>query len=688
MILPGNAVSLGAVVHSDGVNFAVASSTATFIELCLFDAAGNQTMSYRLPGKTGDIHHGFLPGCRTGQQYGFRAHGAWNPDRGLRHNPAKLLLDPYARQLAGQFAWHHAVFDNEGDEAPDELNIADSAPYVPRSVVVDILSPAERGPAIPWADSVFYETNVRGYTMLHPAIDEAHRGTFAGMRHSAVLEHLKALGVTSIELMPVQAYIDELHLHRLGLRNFWGYNTVAFMAPMPRLAGDAPIAEFRDMVRAIHDAGMEVILDVAFNHTGEGGHRGPTLSFRGLDNLGYYRTLPDDPTHYINDTGTGNTIDADNAIVQRLIVDSLKYWVTTMGVDGFRFDLAPILGRHATGFSATHPLLEAISTDPLLSQVKLIAEPWDAGPGGYQLGHFPPSWAEWNDRFRDGVRRFWRGDPGMAGEFARRLHGSADVFDCNGRTTTSSINFITAHDGFTLNDLVSYEQRHNEANGEENRDGHTHNFSMNYGTEGPSDDPDVIARRRRHRLNLLATVLFSQGAPMLLAGDEFGNSQGGNNNAYAQDNETGWLDWSKFGDDPAFLEAVKAMIRLRRKHSLLRVDRYIHEGVDTSDGRVTIDWLNPDGEVMQSHEWTEGRSKLVLLELAGQTRTQLAVVVNGADEDIEFDLPDAGDWTLEFSTATSSRLAKAPAFSAAGQSVSLLASTGSGSAGDREGTTQ
>ncbi|MEE4161173.1 MAG: glycogen debranching protein GlgX, partial [Woeseiaceae bacterium] len=657
MIERGNASQPGAVADDDGVNFAVFSSTAEMIELCLFDERGRQTARLPLPGRDGDMHHGYVPGLRPGQRYGFRAHGRWAPAEGLRHNASKLLLDPYARRLSGEFRWDSAVFDYVSVETRHEPNTKDSAPFMPKCVVTGPLDALPRGPEIPFADTIVYETNVRGYTMRHPAVDESLRGRFAGMTHGAVLGHLKALGVTSVELMPVQAWIDEHHLAEIGLRNYWGYNTVAFMAPMQRLAGADPNAEFRDMVRTIHDAGLEVILDIAFNHTGESNALGPVLSFKGLDNLAYYRTLPGQPSEYINDTGTGNTINADHPVVQALVLDSLGHWANTMGVDGFRFDLAPILGRHADGFSSGHPLLNAIVDDPALRHVKMIAEPWDPGPGGYQLGHFPGRWAEWNDRFRDGVRRFWRGDAGLAGDFAQRLHGSADLFGPAGRPPAASVNFVTAHDGFTLCDSVSYEHRHNEANGEDNRDGHAHNFSINYGVEGPSDDAGIEARRRRHRLNLLATLLVSQGTPMLLAGDEFGNTQVGNNNAYAQDNEIGWLDWSGLESDPEFTEQVRQLIRLRREMPLLRLADYIHDGLDTPGGRVTIGWHSAGGDTLEDHEWTEGRAKLVLLQRDNgpEDREQLAIVVNGSEENLRFHLPPAAGphWSMRFTSTAS-----------------------------------
>ncbi len=681
MIEPGSAERLGAVVHPDGANFAVWSSTAAFIELCLFDENGQQTMSYRLPGREDDIHHGFVPGILPGQLYGFRAHGEWAPERGLRHNPAKLLVDPYARELRGDFRWDYAVFDYSSDETPELPNECDSAAFVPKCVLTNDLDPLPRGPLVPWSETVFYETNVRGYTMKHPELGDELRGTFRGMTHAAVLEHLKALGITSVELMPVQAYIDENHLDRIGLRNYWGYNSLAFMAPMSRFANGDPNAEFRDMVNAIHDAGLEVILDIVFNHTCEGNDRGPTLSFKALDNLSYYRTLEDAPGTYVNDTGTGNTINADEAVVQRLVLDSLKLWSNTMGVDGFRFDLAPVLGRYADGYSPDHPLLNGIIQSEALADAKMIAEPWDPGPGGYQLGNFPGGWAEWNDRFRDGARRFWRGDKGASGEFARRLHGSADLFDEANRSPYSGVNFISAHDGFTLADSVSYLERHNEANGENNRDGHAHNYSVNYGVEGATDDAGIEARRRRHRLNLMASLLFAQGTPMLLAGDEFGNGQAGNNNAYAQDNATGWIDWSGLENDPAFTDDVKKLIALRAKYPLLRLPDYVHDHLEIDTGTVHLDWLSPGGKPLEDHAWQQGNAGLMILRLEarpGHVDMRLVIAVNGSQDDVRFELPAVDStWVLEFSSAGADRSGssfESNRFKAAAHSIALLVS--------------
>ncbi len=629
MIEAGSPGPLGATPDNDGTNFAIYSDVAQRVELCLFDERGNPLARHELPGNTGSVWHGYLPGCRPGQRYGYRVYGIFHPAEGLRCKPSKLLIDPYARALAGEFRWHRAVFDS---------NDLDSAPYVPKCVVAGNSGEAPNDrPRIPWPEMVFYEANVRGFTMRHPAVAERDRGKFAGMRNADVIAYLKALGITSLELMPVHAFADEHHLAKKGLRNFWGYNSISFFAPSPRYAQTDAIAEFRDMVRCLHDAGIEVVLDVVYNHTAEGDTNGPTLGFRGIDNLAYYRTELDSPNDYVNDTGTGNTINVDHPVVQQLVLDSLHYWHREMGVDGFRFDLATVLGRTRHGFSQQHPLLDAISEDETLYDTVMVAEPWDPGPGGYQLGCFPNRWAEWNDRFRDDVRRFWRGDDAIASNFAKRLHGSGDLFERSNRPPCASVNLVTSHDGFTLADVVSYEHRHNEANGEDNKDGHSHNFSSNYGVEGPTDDAVINALRRRQRLNMLATLFVSQGIPLLLAGDEFGNSQLGNNNGYAQDNETGWLDWSLVDEDPDFLDQVRKLVHLRREEPLLRSVHYLH-------GASEIAWQTPDGENMTAGEWSDARAfSLVLGE------GSLVVLINGSDSGALFSIPGE-DYEVLFST--------------------------------------
>jgi len=647
-LLAGDPGTPGSFVDGDGAGFSVYSSAAEVVELCLFDNHHRELSRHAMLPSSDHTWHGYLPGCKAGQVYGYRVHGPWNPDQGLRCNPAKLLLDPYARQLIGQFSWAEAVFDyrpQPRDGAGWQINELDSAPYVQKAVVC-ARAPAQpvRTPRIPWSHTILYECHLRGYTMRFPGLDEKQRGKFLGLAQGEVLAWVKALGITSIELQPVQAYVDEAFLAQRGLRNYWGYNTLAFFAPEPRYAHDDGmgngLAEFREMVNAIHDAGLEVILDVAFNHTAESDALGPTLSFRGIDNLSWYRTEPGDRGVYINDTACGNTLNADHPKAQDLVVDALRYW-SSLGVDGFRFDLATILGRNANGFRSAHPLLQRISTDEVLKGRKLIAEPWDPGPGGYQLGQFPAGWAEWNDRFRDAARSYWQGSAAGLDELAGRLHGSAGLFEPAGRHPWSSVNYITSHDGFTLADLVSYVHKHNEANGEDNRDGHAHNLSSNHGIEGPSDDAEITAARRQHRLNLMATLLLSQGTPMLLAGDEFGHTQQGNNNSYAQDNATTWLDWTLRDVDPDFTDAVRALIALRRNWSLLRQPHYVAgigeagNGAEEKSAR-SIQWLNPDGSPIKGTDWPHATALLMLLSDAGH---ELALLLNGTDYSFDYSPP-------------------------------------------------
>jgi len=663
MMIEGSPGRLGACLENDGVNFALYSGGAETVELCLYDEDRRETVKHMLPGKDDGVWHGFLPGCQVSQRYGYRVHGPWSPEKGLRYNPAKLLIDPYARRMDGVFHWNRAVYDY----LPDSQRTAwhkselDSAPFIPLSVVSQ---PRERGGAhsswIPWAETIIYETNVRGFTMRHPDIPQAERGRFRGLSNGRILDYLKALGVTSVELMPVHALIDEAFLVKKGLRNLWGYNSIQFFTPDPRFAAHDPAEEFREMVNAIHDAGMEVILDVVYNHTGEGDERGPTLSFRGIDNQAYYRFEAGDPGRQVNDTGCGNTLNTDHPRVQNLVLDSLVYWHREMGVDGFRFDLATVLGRTGHGFSRKHPLLSRVGIEPELYRAKLIAEPWDPGPGGYQLGKFPLEWAEWNDRYRDTVRRYWRGDAARSSEFAQRIHGSADLFERGGRDPFASINFVSSHDGFTLSDVVSYKNRNNEANLESNQDGHAHNFSCNHGEEGATADAAINGVRRQQRLNMLATLMFSQGTPMLLAGDEFGNSQGGNNNAYAQDNETGWLDWHGLQEDPGFADKVRELVRLRRKLPLLRQARYVHGRMPTDQGWCDIAWLHPDGRPMVQSDWASGQ-QISLFYTCHEEQHEyspvthaIAILFNASVEAAEFALPSGlpSDWVLRFFSST------------------------------------
>ncbi len=659
MIPQGSPGLLGARPENDGVNFALYSGGAEHVELCLFDENRQEITRHFLPHQIDGVWHGFLPGCRPGQRYGYRVHGPWSPAKGLRYNPAKLLIDPYARRLDGVFQWNVAVYDfvPDADSMSWRKNDQDSAPFVPLSVVSH---PGENDafdrPRIPWAETIIYEANVRGFTMSHPGIPENDRGRFRGMCNAQVLDYLKALGITSVELMPVHALIDEALLVKKGLRNLWGYNSIQFFTPDSRFAGNDPAAEFREMVNAIHDAGMEVILDVVYNHTGEGNEHGPTLSFRGIDSQAYYRHEAADPGRYINDTGCGNTLNADHPRVQDLVLDSLVYWHGEMGVDGFRFDLATVLGRSAHGFNRKHPWLNRIGVEPELNRAKLIAEPWDPGPGGYHLGGFPIEWAEWNDRYRDSVRRYWRGDEAQSSEFARRIHGSADLFEKGGRNPFASINFVSSHDGFTLQDAVSYENRNNFANLENNRDGHSHNFSCNYGAEGETAEPEINSVRRQQRLNMLATLLFSQGTPMLLAGDEFGNSQGGNNNAYAQDNETGWLDWSGLEKDPGFTDKIRDLVNLRTAFPLLRQARYLHGRTHTRQGWCDIAWLHPDGRPMAEDDWARGQQVSLLYTCHEEQHEDsavthaIAILYNASVEDAVFTMPGGlpSDWILRF----------------------------------------
>ena len=591
-IRPGRFETLGAVPDRDGVNFAVFSAHAERIELCLFDAAGGE-LRLALPERTGAIWHGFVPGLGPGAQYGFRAFGPYRPEEGLRFNHHKLLLDPYAREFTGGFREHPSWFAHlpGAPETDLSFNEADSAPHLPRCVVTDPGAPSAAAPrpGREWGDTVIYEAHVKGLTMAWPGLPDAVRGTYDALGHPSIIAHLRAIGVTAVELLPIQSFVDEAFLTRKNLSNYWGYNPIGYFALDQRYLGPAGRAGFRDAVRRLHDAGIEVILDVVYNHTGEGDHLGPTLSFRGLDNTSYYRLRPDEPRFNIDDTGCGNTLDTSHPAVIRLILDSLRHWALDAEVDGFRFDLATTLAREEHGFDAGGGFLDALLQDPVLASRKLIAEPWDIGPGGYQLGNFPPPFAEWNDRFRDDARRFWRGDEGAPAAFATRLLGSADHFDRQGRRSWSSVNFITAHDGFTLADLVSYANRHNAANGERNRDGHHDNLSDSLGVEGPTEDPVIGERRARRRRNLLLTLFVSQGTPMLLAGDEAGNSQAGNNNAYCQDNLTGWVDWS--GKDSGMPDFVARLAALRRAHPALRQTGFLHGEAIPADGLANITWL-------------------------------------------------------------------------------------------------
>ena len=651
----GRPFPLGATWDGLGVNFALYSANATRVDLCLFDARGREIERITLPEHTDEIWHGYLPDVRPGQLYGYRVHGPYAPDAGHRFNPNKLLLDPYAKQIVGELKWAPHLFGytighRDGDLSFDRR---DSAAYMPKAAVVD---PAhtwgdDRRLHTPWDRTVIYEAHVRGLTMRHPQVSEGARGTFSAMKNDAVIAHLKDIGVTAIELLPIHAFVDDQHLLERGLRNYWGYNSIGFFAPHPRYLASGNIAEFKQMVAHLHQAGIEVLLDVVYNHTAEGNELGPTLSFKGIDNASYYR-LADDRRYYINDTGTGNTFDLTNAGALRMVNDSLRYWASQMHVDGFRFDLATILGREPHGFDRSSGFLDAVGQDPLLAQTKLIAEPWDIGPGGYQLGQFPPGWAEWNDRFRDTARALWRGDGGQLAEFATRFTGSADLFEHHGRRPSASINLVTAHDGFTLHDLVSYNDRHNEANGEDNRDGHSHNLSSNHGVEGETDDPAILSVRARQMRNLLATLLFAQGTPMLLAGDEIGRSQGGNNNAYCQDNEVSWVDWQGVSaDGRALADFTRRLLDLRRQHPVLRRGVFLHGTKTSADEVKDITWITPQGTEKTSAQWSDRHARCIGLLLNGEagdymthdgnaaTDDRLLIILNAFHDTVPFILP-------------------------------------------------
>ncbi len=659
----------GAHWDGHGVNFALFSAHAEKVELCLFDTdSGNEIQRIELE-LTKQTWHAYLPGCGPGTVYGYRVYGPYRPKEGHRFNPNKLLLDPYARQISGRLQWDDSVygFDLTDPEQDLSYDTRDSAAYVPRSVVVDERFDwrDDQPPQTPWSQTVIYEAHVRGLTRLHQAIEPGCRGSFAALASDPVVAYLQSLGVTAIELLPIHAFIDDHFLVKKGFTNYWGYNSIGYFAAEPRYLSSGDRNEFKAMVRRLHEAGLEVILDVVYNHTAEGGQLGPTLSFRGIDNLSYYRLPAEDKRAYINDSGCGNTLNLNHPQVLQLVIDSLRHWVDDMHVDGFRFDLAVSLGREAHGFDSHGAFFRAIQEDPVLSRVKLIAEPWDIGPGGYQLGAFPSGWAEWNDRFRDCVRRYWRGDPGTLPELARSLHGSSDLFEHNGRRPSASINLVTSHDGFTLADLVSYNQRHNEANGEHNKDGHSANFSSNHGVEGPADDPAIIRLRKRQRRNLLATMFLAQGTPMLLAGDELGRSQQGNNNAYCQDNEISWLDWSALGNEAETLEFVRSLTRLRRDYPLLHRDRFVHGGKRFDPGGFTdIQWLRADGEVMREADWHDADKNFLAMLLAaeamaardarfvGEKEAALVIVYNADPAAVKFVLPRTEfHWRCIFTTA-------------------------------------
>ncbi len=675
----GEPFPLGARWDGQGVNFALFSENAEAVELCLFDQPYGAPEVVRIPlrEQTDNVWHTYLPEARPGLMYGYRVHGPHDPPRGLRFNPSKLLLDPYARAITGPVEWSDAMFGYIPGPSPDSdltFSESDSGPGMPKAVVIEpgFSWGDDRPPRTPWNRTVIYEAHVKGLTILHPGLPEDLRGTYSGLGHRATIEYLVSLGVTAVELMPVHHFVHDRHLRERGLRNYWGYNSIGYFAPdgryaSARRAGQA-VNEFKTMVRSLHAAGIEVILDVVYNHTAEGNHLGPTLSFRGIDNSAYYRLIHDDPRYYMDYTGTGNSMNMRHPRAVQLIMDSLRYWVLEMHVDGFRFDLAATLARELHEVDRLSAFFDIIHQDPVLSQVKLIAEPWDVGEGGYQVGNFPVLWTEWNGKYRDCVRRFWRGDDGQLGELGYRLSGSSDLYAHNGRRPYASINVVTAHDGFTLHDLVSYNEKHNEANLEDNRDGTDDNLSWNCGAEGPTSDPMVVDLRKRQMRNFLATLFLSQGVPMLLHGDEVARTQDGNNNVYCQDNATSWFDWSWDGDQREQLEWTRRMVAFRNAHPVLRRRDFLRDG-DGGTGHADVQWFGGDGRPLLPHQWQEpGRRALGMLlngaspaltderglPLAGDT---ILAVFNAAPERTVFRLPRLPRpwrWFLAFDTANPS----------------------------------
>ncbi|MFW6051006.1 MAG: glycogen debranching protein GlgX [Myxococcota bacterium] len=667
-IWPGEPYPLGATWDGVGTNFSLFSEVARKVELCLFDERGRE-QRVALPEVSGYCWHGYVPGVSPGQRYGFRVHGPYRPLQGLRCNPRKLLLDPYAKAVEGRVRWDEAAFSYRFGDPDGASNRRNSARHVPRSVVTNPYFDwgDDRHPNTPWHESIIYELHVKGFTRKHPDVPPERRGTYAGLAQPGIIEYLRSLGVTAVELMPIHQFIHDHYLEERGLRNYWGYNSVGYFAPHNEYSSSgergAQVQEFKQMVKALHEAGIEVILDVVYNHTAEGNHLGPTLCFRGIDNQAYYRLMPDDPRYYMDFTGTGNSMNMRHAHVLQLIMDSLRYWVTEMHVDGFRFDLAAALARELYEVNQLSTFFHIIQQDPVISQVKLIAEPWDVGEGGYQVGNFPPLWSEWNGKYRDTVRDFWRGEQATLGEFAYRFTGSSDLYGTSGRAPFASINFVTAHDGFTLRDLVSYDQKHNEDNGEKNQDGEDHNRSWNCGEEGETDDPSVLACRARQQRNFISTLFLSQGVPMLLMGDEIGRTQKGNNNAYCQDNEVSWVDWESV--DEELLAWTRRLIALRRAHPVLQRRRWF-QGVSIRGSDLTdIGWFRPDGSQMTDEDWNVSFAKALGVFLNGQgiigktprgevlRDRHFFVVFNAHHDPVEFRIPTTlgdGPWKLELDT--------------------------------------
>jgi isoamylase len=660
-IYPGQAYPLGATWDGNGVNFALFSENATAVEICLFDHENDTTESVRvfLPEHSHQVWHGYIPGIQPAQLYGFRVHGPYDPENGYRFNPNKLLMDPYAKAISGVINWHDSLFAYDfNDEGADlSFSDSDSAPYIPKCVVID---PAyewegDKPPRTSYHNSIIYELHVKGFTKLHPDIPEEIKGSYAALGHPVTIQYLKDLGVTAIELMPVHQFVNDHHLQENGLSNYWGYNTIGFFAPDIRYASrshrGAHVDEFKDMVKALHKAGIEVILDVVYNHTAEGNEMGPTLSFKGIDNSTYYRLVEDNKRYYMDYTGTGNTLNANLPAVLKLMMDSLRYWIQEMHVDGFRFDLAPTLARELHEVNRLSAFFDIVHQDPVISQVKLIAEPWDIGEGGYQVGNFPPGWAEWNGKYRDCIRDYWRGSDSMLGEFAQRFTGSPDLYQDDNRRPTASINFLTAHDGFTLHDLVSYNEKHNDANGENNNDGEDHNRSWNCGVEGPTDDQGIIDLRNQQKRNFLTTLFLSQGVPMLVAGDELGKTQQGNNNAYCQDNEISWIDWENA--DQELLNYTKKLINIKKSHPSFGRRRWFQGQNVKGTGVHDIAWFLPEGDLMEEHNWSEDYAKSLGVFLNGKGLHSVGltgekiidhsfyVIFNAYHDELEYRLPIA-----------------------------------------------
>ena len=676
-VWPGEAYPLGSTYDGAGTNFALFSNVAERVELCLIDDDGAE-QRINLEEVDAYIWHCYLPGVQPGQRYGYRVHGPYDPADGKRCDPNKLLVDPYARAFDGEFDGHPSLFSYDifADEPGSGRNEEDSLGHTMTSVVINPFFDwgDDRSPNIPYNETVIYEAHVKGMTMTHPDVPENLRGTYAGLAHPSIIDYLKDLGVTAIELLPVHQFLQDDRLRDLGLRNYWGYNTFGFFAPQHDYsAAQTPgssVAEFKGMVRAFHEAGMEVILDVVYNHTAEGNHLGPTICFRGIDNEAYYRLVDGDKFHYTGYTGTGNSLNMRDPHSLQLILDSLRYWVTEMRVDGFRFDLASTLAREFNDVDRLATFFDLVQQDPIVSQVKLIAEPWDVGHNGYQVGNFPPLWTEWNGKYRDTVRDFWRGEPSTLGEFASRLTGSSDLYANNDRRPTASINFITAHDGFTLNDLVSYNEKHNMANGEDNNDGESFNRSWNHGVEGPTDDPEILALRGRQRRNFLTTLLLSLGTPMLSHGDELGRTQNGNNNVYCQDNELAWMDWKQLEENASLHEFTRRLIDIRRRHPVFRRRRFLAGGPLGSDVRDRdIAWLVPEGTLMTQDDWDFAFGKALMVYLNGDAITEpdrrgqpitddsFILMFNAHHEDIEFTLPPrflGAKWQLVVDTTEAS----------------------------------